>query len=105
MLKKISKNGKVFGILAIVLAGLSFIIPVYGVILACFVGTPLGLMSLKDGLMFGYIAGGLNVINIAFLSPSLALASAASGGSGTYFFYLALAIAGPAGLHFLNKKV
>jgi hypothetical protein len=93
MLKKISKNGKVFGILAIVLAGLSFIIPVYGVILACFVGTPLVLMSLKD------------VINIAFLSPSLALASAASGGSGTYFFYLALAIAGPAGLHFLNKKV
>ena len=47
MLKKISKNGKVFGILAIVLAGLSFIIPVYGVILACFVGTPLVLMSLK----------------------------------------------------------
>ena len=105
MLKKIAKNGKVFGILAIVLAGLCFLIPVYGVILAGFVVTPLVLMSLKDGLMFGYIAGGLNVINIAFLSPSLAIASAASGGSGTYFFYLALAIAGPAGLHFLNKKV
>ena len=105
MLKKIAKNGKVFGILAIVLAGLCFIIPVYGVILACFVGTPLVLMSLKDGLMFGYIAGGLNVINIAFLSPSLAIASATSGTSATYFFYLALAIAGPAGLYFLNKKV
>ena len=47
MLKKIAKNGKVFGILAIVVAGLSFIIPVYGIFLACFVGTPLVVLSLK----------------------------------------------------------
>ena len=69
MLKKIAKNGKVFGILAIVVAGISFIIPVFGVFLACFVGTPLVLLSLKDGLVLGYVAGGLNVINTAFLSP------------------------------------
>ena len=105
MLKKIAKNGKIFGILAIVFAGLAFFIPIFGIIIAGFVVTPLVLLSLKDGLIFGYIAGGLNVINIAFLSPSLEIASATSGGSGAYFFYLALAIAGPAGLHFLNKKV
>ena len=53
MLKKIAKNGKVFGILAIVVAGLSFIIPLYGVFLACFVGTPLVVLSLKDGVILG----------------------------------------------------
>ena len=34
MLKKIAKNGKVFGILAVVVAGISFIVPVIGVYLA-----------------------------------------------------------------------
>ena len=105
MLKKIAKNGKVFGILAIVVAGLSFIIPIYGVLLACFVGTPLVVLSLKDGVILGYVGGGLNIINIAFLSPSLAIASAAGGTSSVYFFYLACAIIGPVGLYFLNKKV
>ena len=105
MLKKIAKNGKVFGILAIVVAGISFIIPVFGVFLACFVGTPLVLLSLKDGVILGYVAGGLNVINIAFLSPSLAIASAAGGTSGLYWFFVICTIAGPVGLYFLNKKV
>ena len=102
MLKKIAKNGKVFGIIAVVVAGVSFIIPVFGVFLACFVGTPLVLLSLKDGLILGYVAGGLNVLNIAFLSPSLALTS---GMSGVYWFYVICAVIGPAGLYFLNKKV
>ena len=56
MLKKIAKNGKVFGILAIVVAGLSFIIPVFGIFLACFVGTPLVVLSLKDGLILNSTA-------------------------------------------------
>ena len=47
MLKKIAKNGKVFGILAIVVAGISFIVPVIGVYLACFVGTPISLIIFK----------------------------------------------------------
>ncbi len=77
MLKKIAKNGKVFGILAVVVAGISFIVPVIGVYLAAIVGTLLVLLSLKDGVILGYVAGGLNVINIAFLSPTLVVASAA----------------------------
>ena len=105
MLKKIAKNGKVFGILAVVVAGISFIVPVIGVYLAGIVGTLLVLLSLKDGVILGYVAGGLNVINIAFLSPTLIATSAAGGTSGLYWFFVILAAIGPAGLYFLNKKV
>ncbi len=105
MLKKIAKNGKVFGILAVVVAGISFIVPVIGVYLAAFVGTGLVLLSLKDGVILGYVAGGLNIINISFLSPTLVVASAAGGTSGLYWFFVILTIIGPVGLYFLNKKV
>lgn len=103
MIKKIAKNGKIFGILAIVVAGLSFIIPVFGVFLACFLGTILVALSLKDGAMLGYIAGGLNIINVAFLSPSLMLASS-DGNLSVYYFYVAFAILGPVLLFVLNKQ-
>ena len=49
MIKKIAKNGKVFGILALVVAGLSFIVPIVGIFMACFLGTILVALSLKDG--------------------------------------------------------
>ena len=104
MIKKIAKNGKVFGIIAVVVAGISFIIPVMGVFLACFLGSILVALSLKDGAMLGYIAGGLNIINVAFLSPSVAIASAASGGASLYFFYVGFAILGPVLLFVLNKQ-
>ena len=105
MLNKIAKNGKVFGVIALVVAGISFIIPIYGIFLACFLGSLLVALSLKDGAMLGYIAGGLNVINIAFLSPSLAIASAADGGVSVYFIYVGFAILGPVLLFILNKQV
>lgn len=104
MIKKIAKNGKIFGIIAVVVAGISFIIPVMGVFLACFLGSILVALSLKDGAMLGYIAGGLNIINVAFLSPSVAIASAASGGASLYFFYVGFAILGPVLLFVLNKQ-
>ena len=63
MIKKIAKNGKIFGIIAVVVAGISFVIPVIGVFLACFLGTILVALSLKDGAILGYVAGGLNIIN------------------------------------------
>ena len=103
-MKKIAKNGKIFGIIAVVVAGISFIIPVMGVFLACFLGSILVALSLKDGAMLGYIAGGLNIINVAFLSPSVAIASAASGGASLYFFYVGFAILGPVLLFVLNKQ-
>ena len=104
MIKKIAKNGKIFGIIAVVVAGISFIIPVMGVFLACFLGSILVALSLKEGAMLGYIAGGLNIINVAFLSPSVAIASAASGGASLYFFYVGFAILGPVLLFVLNKQ-
>ena len=104
MIKKIAKNGKIFGIIAVVVAGISFVIPVMGVFLACFLGSILVALSLKEGAMLGYIAGGLNIINVAFLSPSVAIASAASGGTSVYFFYVGFAILGPVLLFILNKQ-
>ena len=103
MIKKIAKNGKVFGIIAVVVAGISFIIPVMGVFLACFLGTILVALSLKDGALLGYVAGGLNIINVAFLSPSVMIAGAA-GGLGIYWFYVGLTILGPVLLYVLNKQ-
>ena len=104
MIKKIAKNGKVFGILAVVVAGISFIIPVMGVFLACFLGTILVALSLKDGAILGYVAGGLNIINVAFLSPSVMLAASVEGNQSVYYFYVGCAILGPVLLFFLNKK-
>ena len=105
MLNKIAKNGKVFGIIAVVVAGISFIIPVYGIWLACFLGTILVALSLKDGAVLGYVAGGLNIINIAFLSPTLMLASGVSGGVSLYFIYVGFAVLGPVLLYVLNRNV
>ena len=104
MIKGIAKNGKIFGIIAVVVAGISFIIPVIGVFLACFLGTILVALSLKDGAVLGYVAGGLNIINIAFVSPSLVIASAA-GGVSVYFIYLGFAVLGPVLLYVLNRNV
>ena len=103
MIKTIAKNGKVFGILAVVVAGISFIIPVIGVFLASFLGPILVALSLKDGAVLGYVAGGLNIINVAFLSPSVMLA-ASDAGNEVYYFYVGCAIMGPVGLFLLNKK-
>tara|TARA_B100000795_G_C22699188_1_gene398914 strand:- start:195 stop:515 length:321 start_codon:yes stop_codon:yes gene_type:complete len=105
MLKKIAKNGKVFGIIAVVVAGISFIIPVIGIWLACFVGTILVALSLKDGAVLGYVAGGLNIINIAFASPTLIIASAADEGVSLYFIYVGLAVLGPVLLFTFNRSV
>ena len=103
MIKKIAKNGKVFGILAVVVAGISFIIPVIGVFLASFLGPILVALSLKDGAILGYVAGGLNIINVAFLSPSVMLAASVDGNE-VYYFYVGCAILGPVLLFLLNRK-
>ena len=97
-----AKNGKIFGIIAVVVAGISFIIPVIGIFLACFLGTILVALSLKDGAVLGYVAGGLNIINVAFLSPSLMISSM-DGNEGLYYFYVGCAVVGPVLLFILNK--
>tara|TARA_B110000971_G_C20017914_1_gene504872 strand:+ start:1459 stop:1809 length:351 start_codon:yes stop_codon:yes gene_type:complete len=74
-----NKFGKVLGILALVIAGISVFIP-GGALLATILGAPLIVFSWKEGAIFGYIAGGLNIINISFLSPTVWLAMAAAEG-------------------------
>ena len=62
--------GKVLGILALIVAGISCVFP-GGALIATFVGAPLIVFSWKKGAIFGYIAGGLNIVNIIFLSPTV----------------------------------
>lgn len=72
-----SKFGKVLGILALVVSGIACVFP-GGALIATFVSAPLIIFSWKDGAIFGYIAGGLNIINIIFLSPTVWLAMGAA---------------------------
>tara|TARA_B100000965_G_scaffold373419_1_gene363857 strand:+ start:945 stop:1301 length:357 start_codon:yes stop_codon:yes gene_type:complete len=65
--------GKVLGILALIVAGISCVFP-GGALIATFVGAPLIVFSWKKGAIFGYIAGGLNIVNIIFLSPTVWIA-------------------------------
>ena len=102
MIKGIAKNGKIFGIIAVVVAGVSFIIPIFGIFSACFLGTILVALSLKDGAILGYVAGVLNVINVAFASPSLMISSM-DGNESLYYFYVGCAAAGPVLLFIFNK--
>ena len=80
-----NKFGKVFGILALIISIVSVFFP-GGALIATLLGAPLIIFSWKDGAIFGYVAGGLNIINIIFLSPSVWLvmgaAEALEGGSG-----------------------
>jgi len=66
---------KALSIVAIVLAGISFIIPVVGVFTA--IGASLlALISFRSQATLSGIAIGLNIINTAFFSPSLLIAEA-----------------------------
>ena len=66
---------KALSIVAVVLAGISFIIPVVGVFTAIFASV-LALVSFRSQATLSGIAIGLNLINTAFFSPSLLLAEA-----------------------------
>ncbi len=64
---------KALSIVAVVLAGISFIIPVVGVFTAIFASV-LALVSFRSQATLSGIAIGLNLINTAFFSPSILLA-------------------------------
>lgn len=83
---------KALSIVAIVLAGISFIIPVVGVFTAM-LASVLALISFRSQATLSGIAIGLNTINTAFFSPSLLIAEAGNqmdgGGAGElYYFYV-----------------
>ena len=104
-----SKTGKVIGILAVVIAGISCIVP-GGALLATFVGAPLVAFSWRDGALFGYIAGGLNIINILFLSPTvwlaMSMAEATDSGGAAFLgiFYVSIQVIAMLIMWFVTNK-
>lgn len=76
-----NKFGKVFGILALIISIISVFFP-GGALIATLLGAPLIIFSWKDGAIFGYVAGGLNIINIIFLSPTVWIAMGVAEASG-----------------------
>mgnify|MGYP000298847107 CR=1 FL=1 len=83
---------KALSIVALVLASISFIIPVIGVFSAM-IATLLAVISFRSQATLSGIAIGLNILNTAFFSPSLLLAEGMNqvdgGAAGTlYWFYV-----------------
>lgn len=83
---------KALAITALVITGISFIIPVFGVFISLFTSV-LALISFRSEATLSGITVGLNLVKTAFLSPSIAIAAVAaegtdgSGGS-LYAFYV-----------------
>lgn len=83
---------KALAIVALVLASISFIIPVVGVISAM-VASLLAVISFRSQATLSGIVIGLNIINTAFFSPSLLIAEAGNQMDGQaagelYWFYV-----------------
>ena len=72
---------KALSIIAIVLAGISFIIPLVGVFTAI-VASLLALISFRSQATLSGIAIGLNIISTAFFSPSLLIAEGVNQADG-----------------------
>ena len=90
--------GKVIGIIAMVISVLALIIP-GGALLITIIGIPLIIFSRGEGAVFGYVAGGLNVINVLFLSPLLY-----TGGIEVVLIYAGLQAAALFGLYKLENS-
>ncbi len=76
---------KAIAIVGLVFAGISIFVPVGGVFLAMFCSV-LALISFRSEPTLSGVAFGLNIINTAFLSPSIILSDAsASGALGNSF--------------------
>ena len=98
---------KALGIVALVFSGLAFFIPVVGVYLTA-VTAILAVFALGPGFIFGVIAIGLNIGNLAFFSPLLwvAMAADAKGDAASIgMFLVGLQIVSLILLIFRNKKL
>ena len=67
---------KALAITALVLTGISFIIPIFGVYISLFTSL-LALISFRAEATLSGITIGLNLVKTAFLSPSLVVTAAA----------------------------
>ena len=83
---------KALAIVAIVLAGISFIIPLVGVFTAM-LASVMALISFRSQPTLSGVAVGMNIIKTAFLSPTLLIAEAGNQMDGQaagelYWFYV-----------------
>lgn len=83
---------KALAIVAVVLAGISFFIPVIGVFSAM-VASVLAVIAFRSQATLSGVAVGINIVNTAFFSPSLLIAEGANqmdgGAAGSlYWFYV-----------------
>ena len=84
---------RALSIVALVVAAISFFIPIGGVFLAI-LASLMALISFRSESTLSGIAIGLNLINTAFFSPSIVIAEGANqagGGEGSiYFVYVGI---------------
>ena len=83
---------RALAIVAVILAGISFIIPIIGVFSAM-IARVMALISFRSQATLSGVAIGMNIINTAFFSPSLLIAEAGNQMDGQaagelYWFYV-----------------
>jgi len=81
---------KALAIIALIFAGLSIFIPVGGLFIAMFCSA-LALISFRSQPTLSGIAFGINIVNTAFLSPSLVISDVSSSTTEAgeiYWFYV-----------------
>ncbi len=74
---------KALAIVAVVFAGVSFIIPWYSIYLTIIVGI-MALIAVREESALSFVAMGLNILNTAFLTKSLDLRDAINCGVAAY---------------------
>jgi len=73
---------KALGIVAVVVSALSVVIPVFGASYLPIIAGIMALIAVREEPTLAFVALGINIINVAFLSPILLVASAVTGCAG-----------------------
>jgi hypothetical protein len=125
----LEKIMKALGIVAIVVASISIVIPVFGATYLPIIAGIMAVIAVKEQHVLAFVALGINVVNVAFLSASIRLADAACGalsdfndamsdygysstgaecdGGGAFWTWMSInlvLLAAGVGLHLMNKK-
>jgi hypothetical protein len=70
---------KALAIVAVVLSGVSIIVPVFGASYMPIAAGIMALIAVRAQPTLSFVALGINIVNVAFLSPILLVASAVAG--------------------------
>lgn len=108
---------KALAIVAVVVAGIAVVVPVFGGTYLPVIAGIMAVIAVKEQHVLSFVALGINVVNVAFLSWSLyvihegcKIASAFDSGCGvlgnfwTWMGLNLVLLAAGVGLHLMNKK-